>query len=210
MVQPRVDLDSSKLSRRTSACVFLVWLVVVWIRVRRGLRRGRFLVVLYYVPSIFVVSVFVGGLVAFIATLLFRAVVRPLVVRWHTPSTDDTMGSFYFAPSEWVVESLPARKRAGRRWIPGALIRTNQCLWFFPNAQGLEVWSCGLDPLPDIRPEPMREFAGGLVLNWPHRVAIRLEGAESEVEVFAVSDPTAVLSWTPTSTSMLTSNSVRT
>lgn len=210
MAQPRVELDTSKISRRTSTWIFVVWLVVVWYRVRKRLRRGRLLVVLYFLPSIFVVSLFVGGLVALVATLLFRAVVRPLVERWHSPPTDDSLGSFYFAANEWVVESCPARRRAGRLWVAGSLVRTNLRLWFFPNAQESEVWSCRLDEGPDVRTEPPRRIAWGLVLNWPDRVAIRAEGAENEVEVFAVSDPAAVLSWSPESTPMLTSHSVRT
>jgi hypothetical protein len=194
MAKPRVELDYHAVYWRTVALVFFVsQLAASLLMARRGRRGRRFLFfVRFSLPSL-VFGLVAATLVTLVAGLVVRLIVRPLVARWHSPPIDESQGAFHLAPSEWVVQSCPARRSMGWRWPSGTLIRTNVRLWFFPRAHDDEVWSCPLNALRDVRLEPAPRVAWGLVRNWPDRVFIR--SGDDTPALFAVPEPDEVVAW---------------
>jgi hypothetical protein len=195
MTKPRVHLNLRAVLWRLVAVFYLLTqaglALAAWVLLAPRQILG-FLLATF--PLVLAVAYAAASLLTVVAGLMVVAVVRPLVARWHAPRGDETLGQFHLAASEWVVESTPARRSRGRWWPPGTLIRTNQRLWFVPQAPADEPWSCPLDELADVRLAPAPRVAGGLIRNWPERLAVR-SARVVEAELFAVPGPADVLAW---------------
>lgn len=195
MAQSQVRLNASAFFWRAFEFVFIVTALM---RLRRVWRRGpwirRLFLVLIRLPRLVAVSVVLAALLTFLTALIIRLVVRPLVAYWHAPRVELDAVQFHLAANEWVVYATAGRRARGWHWPSGALVRTNLRLWFLPSAYESEVWSHRLDELDDVRLVPAPRGLGGTVLNWPERLLVRA-GGDEEPQVFAVSEPHAVISW---------------
>jgi hypothetical protein len=188
-----------------------VWLV--WLRRLRGRNGMRLLIFLFHkwaTPHSVVYALVFATVATGFLYLLVRFVIGPLVRHWHTPWADESAGLFHVAANERVLVSSPARRKHGRFWLPGALVRTNLRLWFFPSAHDVEIWVRPLPALRNIHLEPAPRVAWGCVRGWPERLALDASAAggngngdgysDGGHETFAVADPEAVLAWFETST----------
>jgi hypothetical protein len=199
MSTTQVRLDARAFFWRVAVAVFLVRQAIVWMWIPRVPFRHPMmrLLILIFSPrgtqrSIYY-AVAAASIATIIAGLIVRVLVRPLVARWHTPQVDDTEAQFHLAPGEWMVESSPARRAAGRSWEPGTLVRTNRRLGFYPTRWLAEPWVCSLDSIVDARLRPAASDRWRLLCDWPDRFEVRTRSEAPEV--FVVPDPEAVISW---------------
>jgi hypothetical protein len=201
MTKRHVHLNSGAVFLRSALAFFLVRELYVWswigrFRVRPRMRLLIFLFRKGATPRSLFYALLFAAFVTLALDLLVRLVLRPLVRHWHSPWTDGSAGLFHLSANERALDACPARRKSGWSWPAGTLVRTNLRLWFFPNAHDAEAWSRPLDALENVRLVPAPRFAGGLIADWPDRLA--LEDGDGVAEVFAVLDPDAVLDWFPT------------
>jgi len=179
--------------------VFLVCQFAVWQRVRRLLPRGmghRNFIMHMVLPSVlsslFVATLMAAGLTLF-AFLAVKLVVGPLLSSWLTPAVDPTAVQFHLAAGEASLTSMPARRRWGWSWQPGALVVTDRRIWFLPTAWNLEPWSASRSEIVRCEAE-LPTFAMMLPIgNWPEllRLTIR-DGCQS---TYAMADPRSLLAY---------------
>jgi hypothetical protein len=223
MAKRQLRLDTGAVFLRLALGFFLfreayVWLF--WLRRLRGRQGMRLLFFLFHkwaTPHSVVYSLLFATLATGFLYLLIRFVIGPLVRHWHAPWADDSAGLFHVAANERVLVSSPARRKQGRFWLPGTLVRTNLRLWFFPRAHDADIWFRPLAALRNIHLEPAPSVAWGYVHGWPERLALDAGEAGGNFngnvngngkgngngdghgsgghEVFALADPEAVLAW---------------
>ncbi len=155
----------------------------------------RIMAILAHTPKQMFRAFLIGAIAAVVCDLVFRLIVRPLMVRWYNPVNLDPASEhpllFRLATSEAIDFELPARQVQGRHRPPGTLIRTDRTIWFFPFAWDAEPWSLPVDRLAEIHVEPARRRVLGLVKGYPeHLVLIDQDGARS---VFVLADPAEFL-----------------
>jgi hypothetical protein len=195
----QVEIDARWVYWRIFLLCFLAEQLWAWHRVARWrVRRpgGRLLVFLlapWATPRSFLVAFVVAGFFTLAVVLIVRLIVRPLLSFWLNPPVDASCGQFHLSASEQIVSSMPARRRAGWVWRPGALALTNRCLWFFPSNWDEEPWFLGLGEGGRIERERSRVAELTPIRNWP--AALRLSGRSGGSAVFAVADPNAVMAW---------------
>jgi hypothetical protein len=199
MTNRRIRLETGPVFLRCALTFFVVRELFVWRWVGRIIRPGArlrmFLFWKWATPRSVLFALIFAALATFLLDLSVRLVLRPLVRHWHTPWTDGSAGLFHLAANEWVVDSLPSRRKTGWLWPAGTLVCTNLRLWFFPRAHDAEIWSRPLAAVREARLVPAPRVAWGYIAGWPDRLAVE-DGADAP-EVFAVADPDTVLSWFP-------------
>jgi hypothetical protein len=144
-------------------------------------------------PGSLLLALTVAGLATLLTDVAARLVAGPLIDRWLRPRADASEGLFRLAATERVLDSTPARRKMGRSWPAGTLVRTNLRLWFFPASWTAEPWASPAGGLCEVGLVPAPRLAWGLLRGLPDRVLIPSE--QGPGEVFAVADPRSVLSW---------------
>jgi hypothetical protein len=209
MTKRQLRLDTGAVFVRLGLVFFVVREAYVWLvwmrrlRIRHGMRLLIFLFHKWATPHSVVYALLFAALATGLLTVLVRWMIGPALRRWHTPWSDESAGLFHVAANEWVLASSPGRRRQGRLWLPGMLVRTNLRLWFFPRAHDAEIGSWPLAALGNIHLEPAPRVAWGFVLGWPERLALDVGEPRGNGdgtgpggrELFAVAEPEAVLTW---------------
>jgi hypothetical protein len=219
MAKRQLRLDTGAVFLRLALGFFLLREAYVWLfslrrfRARPGMRLLVFLFHKRATPYSVVYALLFATLATGFLYLLIRFLISPLVRHWHAPRADDSAGLFHVAANERVLASSPARRKQGRSWLPGTLVRTNLRLWFFPRAHDADIWFRPLGALRNIHLEPAPPVARGYVHGWPERLALDASEAGGKSngivngngngdgdssggrEVFALADPEAVLAW---------------
>src|SRR5262249_28305859 len=145
---PRLRLAFGRLLWSVTGVLIVIREAGLWWflhRMRVGPGPSRLLALIYYSPGLMFQCLLVGAIIAVAADLIVRLVVRPLAARWYSPREDASSSHpapFRLGPDEAIELEMPARRRVGRRWLPGTLLGTNRRAWFFPFAWDAEPWSC--------------------------------------------------------------------
>jgi hypothetical protein len=197
---PRVRIAFGDVVRKVAIFTLFMELVLFsrFVRVNRRWFRHpkRFLILIAAAPRMLVIAFLIGAVSAVLIDLLVRFVVQPLVRVWYNPPSDSAACSFHFSAGEAIEGSTPARRDLGRRgWQPGALVRTNRRLWFFPRSWDAEPWTVTLGDVRALRGEPPPRMGLGFVIGLPDRLEI--VEASGKSERFAVAEPESVLNWFP-------------
>jgi hypothetical protein len=211
MTKRQLRLDSGAVFLRLALGFFLIRETYVWlhwirrVRARQGMRLLIFLFHKWATPHSIVYALLFATVATGFLYLLIRLVIGPLVRHWHAPRADEAAGLFHVAPNERMLVTSPARRKHGRVWLPGTLLRTNLRLWFFPRAHDVDIWFRPLAALRNIRLEPAPRVGWGYVKGWPERLALEAVAAgrngngdsdgDGGHEIFAVPEPEAVLAW---------------
>ncbi len=179
--------------------VFLVCQFALWHHLRRRLPRGmgqRNFLMHMVIPSA-LSSVFVATLVAagltFLAFLVIKLVLSPLLSSWLTPTVDPTAVLFHLAPGEMSLANMAARRRSGWSWQPGAIVVTDRRIWFLPMAWNLEPWSASRSEIVGCEAEQPALAMLVPIRNWPDQ--LRLEMRDGSQSTFAVADPESASAW---------------
>jgi hypothetical protein len=198
-VRKPLDLDIRWVFSRAFLLIFMVCQFVLWHHLRRiamgGMRqRGLFLGPVVAISlRTFVFSLLLAGFFTLLMTLIVRGVLRPVLNHWLRPSVDPSGGLFHLTASEVMIAYVPARRKSGWNWQPGALVLTDRRIWFFPSGWDGEPWY--LDRGEIDRCETELPALAGLVplRNWP--ALLRMATQHGPTSIFAVHDPAAALSW---------------
>jgi hypothetical protein len=181
----------------------------LWLRPRIPLRPRplgphprvrRIWYMIYYTPGLAFQAFLAAAIVAVACDLIFRLIVRPLMVRWYSPRGADPEFAhphpFFLKADERTLSELPARQVVGRSRRPaGTLVRTNWGTYFYPFAWDAEAWSLPDGHLRDVRPRTPRRRVLGWVSGYPDNVVFVAD--DGQETAFVVADPAAVLSWFP-------------
>jgi hypothetical protein len=197
MSRGRLWVNRGRLFWSLGTLVFAVREVFVLRLVLRKVRPGHrvlvFLANRNATPRSLIVALVTASVATFLAELIVGLLLAPAVRMWLTPRTDSSDGAFRLSANERVLDSTPARRKMGRSWPAGTLVRTNLRLWFFPTAWDAEPWTVPIAGPEEVGLEPCAGFAWGLTGGVPDRV--RVASGVDTAEVFAVADPATVLSW---------------
>jgi hypothetical protein len=194
-----LQIDVNWIFWRVFWLVFLVCQFAIWHHLRRLLPRGmghRNFLIHMVIPSA-LSSLFLATLVAagltFLAFLVVKLVLGPLLSSWLTPTVDPTAVLFHLAPGEVSLASMPARRRWGWSWQPGALIVTDRRIWFLPMAWNLEPWSASRSEITGCEAELPALATLVPIRNWPE--LLRLGMRDGCQNTFAVANPGSLLAW---------------
>jgi hypothetical protein len=143
--------------------------------------------------SSLIVATLVAVGLTFLAFVVVRVVVAPLLSSWLTPSVDPTAVLFHLAPGEMSLATMPGRRRWGWSWQAGAFIVTDRRIWFLPIKWDLEPWSASRSEVVGCEAELPLFVTLLPVRNWPER--LRLATRDGEHCTFAVADPRAFMRW---------------
>ena len=147
----------------------------------------KIVVFLFKSPEWLCSAFFIAAIVTVLADLWVRMVIRPFSERWHHPIVDSASSTFHLDVREKVVAETPARRRDGRSWLTGTLIRTDRRVWFFPQSWNTEPWSAPLGSLDSVALiAPPRMFLG-FVRDLPPRLLVTTKDQESSI--FVVPEP---------------------
>jgi hypothetical protein len=142
--------------------------------------------------SLFVATLIAAGL-TLAAFLAVKLVVSPLLNAWLTPRIDPTAVLFHLTPGEVSLSSIPARRKWGWGWQPGALVVTDRRIWFLPAAWSAEPWSASRSEVVVCDAGLPLVATVGPIHNWPEHLRLRMrDGCQS---TFAVSDPGSLLAY---------------
>jgi hypothetical protein len=111
-----------------------------------------------------------------IVSLTVVAIVRPRMLGWLSPRSEEAHAAFHLEPREPEVSSSPARMARGRSWAPGRLVLTDRRLLFLPDAWDIEPCSLPYDRLIDAAPTPAPRVFWGLVRDIPPRLKVSETG----------------------------------
>jgi hypothetical protein len=194
-----LQLDTPWIFWRLFWLVFVVCQFAIWHHLRRRLPQGmgnRNFLMHMVIPSA-LYSLFVATLVAagltFLAFVMVKLVVGPLLSSWLTPSVDPTAVLFHLAPGEVSLASMPARRRWGWRWQPGSIVLTDRRIWFLPMAWDQEPYSASRSEVAGCTAELPALAMLAPIRNWPEHVRLGTrDGCES---IFAVADAASLLKW---------------
>jgi hypothetical protein len=165
------------------AFAVLFWRLFLWLTLIFALILGLFIanrVPLQRAPFVFfsVMIVYVAVAFAFssfltlMVSLAVGAIVRPRMLGWLAPRSEEGHSAFHLEPREHEVSASPARMAQGRSWAPGRLVLTDRRLLFLPNAWDIEPWSLRYDRLHDAAATPAPRAFWGLVLDIPPRLNV--------------------------------------
>jgi hypothetical protein len=118
------------------------------------------------------VSFSFSSFLTLIVSLTVGLIVRPRMLGWLAPRSEEGHAAFHLEPREHEVSSSPARLAQGRSWAPGRLVLTDRRLLFLPNAWDVEPWTLRFDRLLDATPTPAPRAFWGLVENIPPRLRV--------------------------------------
>jgi hypothetical protein len=166
--------------------------LVVWLLGEYKVWRARRLVgLLFYTPRTLFAAFAIAAVVTVVVDLVFRLVVRPLMVLWYHPRGRDPYQStnlqFRLGSGETVLAEFPARRMEGRSRQPGTLVRTNRRVAFYPYAWDAEPWELDLGRLRAVRTKPTVRRVLGYVRGYPDHLVLQAEDG-SEIAV-VVADP---------------------
>jgi hypothetical protein len=200
MSTSHVRLDRRALFRHLALAAFVAREVAVWFWIQHHLpvRHAATRVALFLFSrkatlrsALYALAVAAVG--TLLVELLVRYVIRPLVIRWHSPRVDQVVVQFHLGPGEQLGRWTPARRCDGKCWHPGLLMKTNQRLCFFPSRWDEDPWTFSLGSIAKARLQPARAASQGFLRDLPDRFAVQDEAGATEV--FAVPDPESVISW---------------
>jgi hypothetical protein len=201
MPSPRksLEIDTGWIFWRSFFLIFLVLEWLLWHMLRQMPVRGpgNRLIIFLLAPRATRRSVFnamiLAGCLTLAANLIVKLIVQPLLNLWLKPRVDPSCWVFHLSSGDSPVASVPGRWKADGRWRPGALVLTNQRVWFFPADWGIEPWSSARAEIERIEAEPARLARFVPIRNWPE--SLRFSARTKEDACFAVADPDAVLGW---------------
>ena len=142
---------------------------------------------LFASPAWLCSTFFTATIVTVLADLWVRMVIRPFSNRWHHPTVDASSSNFHLDVRETVVAETPARRRDGRSWPTGTLIRTDRRVWFFPQSWDTEPWSAPLVSLDSVALIAAPRMFLGFVRDLPPRLLVTTKDQESLI--FVVPEP---------------------
>jgi hypothetical protein len=198
MATGEVRLNRGRLLFGVATLVFivrqlLILAFVLRLPIRPGHRFVLFLFARWGSPRSLLYAMMAGAVATALAELIVMTLVRPLERTWLSPRVDGSAGLFQLSAREWVVAESPARRHLGWIWRAGTLIRSNLRVWFVAEGWNVTAWSVPIDGTTRARLVASPSMGWGLVDGMPDLLQVKTEG--SEIEVFAVQDPTAVFSW---------------
>ena len=148
-------------------------------------------------PGVVLRAMAVAAVATLVIDVVFRAVVKPLMVRWYQPRNRDQSGldAFHFLleAGERIEQELPARMVVGRKTVRGTLVRTDRRIAFEPFAWDREAWTLSRKQVGSVSTVTPRRRVLGLVSGYPDHVEIRDQAGWTTS--FAVADPAEVLVW---------------
>jgi hypothetical protein len=154
-------------------------------------------------PTLLMRSILIAAIATIVVELIFRALVRPLMIRYYEPQSRGLNGfghdlAFSLEGGEVVWADMPVRRVEGRRERPGRLVWTDRRVCFCPFDWRADPWEIRRDSRGAVATaravRPARRVLG-LVQGYPKHVRFE-DGTQ-----FAVRDPQAVLAWVDPGTS---------
>jgi hypothetical protein len=195
--QPAFRLRVEAVFRRVLVVTFVALEVALWMRrIRPRIpfrpRYRRLAALLYAAPTLLVRSILIAAIVTILVDLVFRAIVRPLMIRYYEPRLRGLTGGpdvvFRLEPGEVVEAEMPARRVEGRHERPGTLLCTDRRVFFCPFDWRADVWEGHRAGVP-VSSVKARRRVLGLVEGYPDHIACG-DGTR-----LAVGDPARVLRW---------------
>jgi hypothetical protein len=198
---PQLRLVFGRVLFRVFVLVFVISEFSVWGRLRfmfRGQARGRRLGgMILFTPAALCLAFVTAAVVAVVADLIVRWIVRPVLARWYDPRPVDASlshaGVFHLASNEKIEGELPARLIDGRNRAPGSLVFTNKKLWFFPHAWDAAPQSIDRRQIAAIQLQPPPIAAWNAIKGWPDEITVHMNTDQSVR--FALADTSAFLDW---------------
>ncbi len=174
MAKSQVRLAFGTMLWRVTLGLFMLIEISIAVQIFRRVRGGapRFLLLLANSPAAIVVSLAIAAGLTVATDLFVRFLLQPMVDTWHRPRVEPNHGGFHLEAREKLIESIPARLRAGFLWKTGTLALTDRRLWFFPEAWDAEPWSNPHDQRGWLSLDPSPSWLGGLVRGLPDRLVI--------------------------------------
>jgi hypothetical protein len=205
--RPTFQLRIGEIFWRVFAVVLVVLEVAKWLKVRQMIplrprtefppRLRRILLMIYYTPELAFKAFLAAAIAAVACDLVFRLLIRPMMVRWYDPRGADPEfrhpHAFFLKADERTLAEVGARRVVGRSRPAGTLVRTNWGVYFYPFAWDLEPWSLPDAHLAGVRLHTPRRRVLGWVSGYPDQVVLRDD--EGQETAFVVADPGAVVSW---------------
>lgn len=127
-----------------------------------------------------------------IAEFIVRLVIRPVAKAWYQPPSDETAASFHLDVREAALEIVPARRKIGRLWTVGILVRTDRRICFYPRAWDAEPFTLDLNEVVEVSTVAAPRMFLGFVQGIPPLLSLRSHA--NDAQLFAVSDPDSVRS----------------
>jgi hypothetical protein len=128
-----------------------------------------------------------------VALIAVRLIIGPLLYAWLAPRIDPTAVLFHLAAGEVTTATIPARRRWGWSWQPGALVVTDRRIWFLPTAWSGEPWLASRSEIVACDCELPLIATVGPIHNWPENLRVRIR--DGRQCTFAVSDPRSFLAY---------------
>lgn len=189
---------------RLFAILTVLGLLVLGVAIRRNFaqapRGARVALLIWMTPRLLFLTFATAALMTVALDQFVRHGVARQVRRWVAPRREEDHEhafDFHLDAGERREAALPARRIEGRRSVPGALVRTDRRLWFFPDDWRDEPRSVPLGRVRGVALEPAPRVAWGLVRGLPARVALTVdgEGGPGGRLVLAVAEPEEVAGW---------------
>jgi hypothetical protein len=196
---PRFELCFGAVFTKVALVVLLVGEYKVWRLVRIAVPPSapgrRVLGFLFYTPRAVFAAFAIGAILTVMVDLVFRLVVKPLMVLWYHPRNRDPFRTtdlcFRLAAGETVLAEIPARRMDGRHRRPGTFVGTDRRIGFYPYAWDGEPWELDLHRLREVRIEPTVRRVLGCVRGYPDHLVLRGDDSAGEIALI-VADPDAL------------------
>lgn len=200
--QPRAlqfRLEYSTIFEQSLLVVWLVLVIGVWVKLQRNFPMWkplhRLLAWVYFSTTVAVHALTVAGLTALGMYAAFRLVLSPLMIRWYHPRSRDPEYvlplTFTLMQGERIEARWGARLVLGRRAVPGTLVRTNRCLYFYPFAWEIEPWTLPLDQVARAGKVTPRRRVLNWIAGYPDHVVV--SKSDHGTTTLIVADPDHVL-----------------
>jgi hypothetical protein len=198
---PRFELALGDVFARLALAALAVGAYRTWRRVEHWipprLPGRRLMAVAFLTPRTIVAALFCAAVATVVIDLVFRLLVRPLMVKWYHPRSRDPFYvaplAFDVGPRERLLAETPARRIVGRLRQPGVLVRTDRRVGFFPYAWDAEPWTAAVPECREVAVAPTARRVLGLVRGYPDHVEISTGSGEPLAVI--VADPSAVFDW---------------
>lgn len=188
MAKAQVRLAFGSMLWRVTFGAFILLEMVIFTQVVRRVGPGgpRFRLLIWTAPRAFVYALGFAAAVTVLSDLFVRFLLQPMVDSWHRPRIEPNTGSFHLEARETLIESIPARLKAGLIWRTGTLALTDRRIWFFSEAWDTEPWSNRHDQRGWLSLVATPTWLGGLVKGLPDRIVIGHD--EHHTTTFALVD----------------------